>query len=248
MSTDAHSSSSLTPSGPTDPPVAHEHRDVSGGWLRPSVFGVVDGLVSNFSLIAGVSAGTDTLRPVVLAGVAGLVAGAISMGSGEYLSVRSQNESMQAEVNLERRELKLNRRGEIAELAEIYIERGVDPELARKVSEQLSRDPEQALEVHVQEELGMDLNDLPSPIVAMVSSFISFSLGALLPLLPFLFGFNSLPVAAALALGGLFATGAVTSRYTQKSWWYAGVRQMFVGILSAAAVYGIGHLVGANVS
>jgi VIT1/CCC1 family predicted Fe2+/Mn2+ transporter len=232
----------------TDLEISHEHRDVSGGWLRPTVFGVVDGLVSNFALIAGVAAASDTARPVVLAGVAGLIGGAFSMGTGEYISVRSQNESMQAEVEVERKELEHNIEAELAELAQMYVNRGVDPELAQLVAEQLSADPDQALEIHAQEELGVDIHDLPNARVAMISSFVSFSLGAFVPLLPFLFASKVLPLAAALALVALFGTGAVTARFTTRPWWYAGGRQMLLGLISAAVTFGVGHLFGANIS
>lgn len=228
--------------------VGHEHRDVTGGWLRPTVFGVVDGLVSNFALVAGVAAASSTAKPVVLAGVAGLIGGAFSMGTGEYISVRSQNESMQAEVEKERHELRHNRAAEVAELAEVYIARGVEPELAHRVSEQLSVNPDRALEVHAQEELGVDIHDLPDPRLAAGSSFVSFSVGAFLPLLPFLFGSKQLAIAAVLALTGLFVTGAITARFTTRAWWYAGGRQLLLGLVSALVTYGVGHLFGATIS
>ena len=228
--------------------IGHEHRDVSGGWLRPTVFGMVDGLVSNFGLIAGVAAATSGARPVVIAGVAGLLAGAFSMGSGEYVSVRSQNESMQAEVELERKELEHNPDAELAELTQMYINRGVDPELSQLVAEQLSADPKQALEIHAQEELGVDIHDLPNPWVASGSSFLSFSIGAVLPLLPFLFGADVLWLAALLTLVGLFVTGAITARFTTRPWWYAGGRQLALGAVTFAVTYGIGHLIGAGSS
>jgi VIT1/CCC1 family predicted Fe2+/Mn2+ transporter len=240
------------PHHPIDDPelaIGHEHRDVSGGWLRPTVFGVVDGLVSNFALIAGVAAGSSTAKPVVLAGVAGLIGGAFSMGTGEYISVRSQNESMQAEVDVERNELQHNSEAEIAELAQIYVNRGVDPELAQLVAEQLSQDPDQALEIHAQEELGVDIHDLPNARLAAISSFLSFSVGAFVPLLPFLFGSAQvLPIAAILALAALFITGALTARFTTKPWWYAGGRQLLLGLISASVTFGIGHLFGAHIS
>ncbi|MGI8667412.1 MAG: VIT1/CCC1 transporter family protein [Jatrophihabitans sp.] len=228
--------------------VGHEHRDVSGGWLRPTVFGMVDGLVSNFALIAGVAAASDTAKPVVLAGIAGLVGGAISMGSGEYVSVRSQNESMQAEIEVERVELAHNAEAELDELTQIYINRGVDVDLARLVAEQLSADPLQALEIHAQEELGVDIHDLPDPRLAAVSSLLSFSVGALIPLLPFLFASHVLWLAAVLSLIGLFITGVLTARFTIRPWWYVGGRQVLFGLVSAAITYGVGHLVGANIS
>ncbi|HKC26497.1 MAG TPA: VIT1/CCC1 transporter family protein, partial [Jatrophihabitans sp.] len=164
-----------------NPEIHHQHRDVSGGWLRPTVFGMMDGLVSNFALIAGVAGASAGSSQVALAGLAGLVGGAFSMSAGEYISVQSQNESMHAELEVERHELKHNPEAEIAELAQMYIARGVEPELAQRVARQLSRDPEQALVVHAQEELGVDPTQLPSPVTAAVSSFGSFSIGALLP-------------------------------------------------------------------
>jgi VIT1/CCC1 family predicted Fe2+/Mn2+ transporter len=235
------------PIGDPELAIGHEHRDVSGGWLRPTVFGMVDGLVSNFALIAGVAAASTSARPVLLAGIAGLVGGAFSMGTGEFISVRSQNESMQAEVDVERHELIHNTEAEIAELAQIYIGRGVDPELAQLVAEQLSFDPEQALEIHAKEELGVDIHDLPNARLAATSSFLSFSVGAFVPLLPFLFAAKVLPIAAILALVGLFVTGAVTSRFTTRTWWYAGGRQLLLGGISAAVTFGIGHLFGATI-
>jgi VIT1/CCC1 family predicted Fe2+/Mn2+ transporter len=228
-------------------PIGHEHRDVAGGWLRPTVFGVVDGLVSNFALISGVAAAATTAKPVLLAGVAGLIGGAFSMGTGEYVSVRSQNESMQAEVEIERRELATNKRAEIAELAQIYVDRGVDPDLAQRVSEQLSRNPDRALEVHAQEELGVDIHDLPSARLAAASSFLSFSVGAFVPLVPFLFNADALRVAAILALAALFGTGALTARFTTRPWWYSGGRQLLLGAVAAAVTFAVGHLFGTTV-
>ncbi len=209
---------------------------------------MVDGLVSNFALIAGVAAASNTAKPVVVAGVAGLFAGAFSMGTGEYVSVRSQNESMQAEVEVERAELRHNPEAELEELTQLYINRGVDPELAQLVAEQLSVDPTQALEIHAQEELGVDIYDLPDPRVAAVSSFLAFSVGAFLPLAPFLFASHVLVLAAVLSLVGLFVTGALTSRFTIRSWVYTGSRQMVLGALTFAVTFGVGHLIGANIS
>src|SRR5882762_3253986 len=149
---------------------------------------MMDGLVSNFALIAGVAgAGSSVaVRAVSLAGLAGLVGGAFSMATGEYVSVQSQNESMLAEVEVERHEIKHNSAAEQAELAQLYVERGVEPGLAKQVAAQLSRDPDQALTIHVREELGTDPKSLPSPWTAAGSSLVSFSLGALIPLLPYL--------------------------------------------------------------
>lgn len=224
--------------------VHHEHQDVTGGWLRPAVFGAMDGLVSNFALIAGVAGGIANPSVVVLSGLAGLVAGACSMAAGEYTSVASQAELAQAEIEVERRELARRPRAEQAELARLYRMRGLEPGLADEVARQISRNPQDALEVHTREELGVGPGDLPSPVVAATSSFASFAVGALLPVLPYLFGAQRLWPAAAVAGVGLFAAGAVVSRVTARSWWYSGLRQLVLGAAAAAATYGIGTLAG----
>ena len=228
--------------------VHHEHRDVSGGWLRPTVFGAMDGLVSNFALIAGVAgAASSHPKEVALAGIAGLVGGAFSMATGEYVSVQSQNEAAHAELLVERHELRHNAAAEQAELAQMYVARGVEPELARQVAHQLSRDPEQALVIHAQEELGLDPTALPSPWTAAGSSLASFTVGALIPLVPYLFGATSLLLSAVLALLALFGAGALSSRFTSRGWVFAGVRQLLLGVLAAGVTFGVGSLFGATV-
>lgn len=224
------------------PEIHHDHRDFGGGWLRPTVFGMMDGLVSNFALIAGVSGASSTTNQVALAGWAGLVGGAFSMAVGEYVSVQSQNESAHAEIATERYELEHNAPAEQAELAQMYIERGVAPELAEQVAKQLSRDPEQALLIHVQEELGVDPNQLPSPWTAAFSSFASFSVGAFIPLLPYLFGAHNVAISAVLAILALFGAGALASRFTVRGWVYSGMRQLVLGVVAAAITFGVGHL------
>jgi VIT1/CCC1 family predicted Fe2+/Mn2+ transporter len=226
---------------------AHTHRDVNGGWLRPAVFGAMDGLVSNFALMSGVVGGAASSSVVVLTGLAGLAAGAFSMAAGEYTSVASQRELVQAELEIERLELKRNPQEELAELAQLYVERGVEPRLAFEVAQQLTRDPEQALEVHAREEMGIDPHDLPNPLVAAVSSFTAFGLGALLPLLPYLLGATSLLPALALALVGLFLCGAVVSKVTARSWWFSGLRQLALGGAAAGITFLLGHLIGSHV-
>ncbi|MER6166839.1 VIT1/CCC1 transporter family protein [Streptomyces violaceorubidus] len=225
----------------------HTHRDVNGGWLRPAVFGAMDGLVSNLALMTGVAGGTASQQTVVISGLAGLAAGAFSMAAGEYTSVASQRELVEAELDVERRELRKHPADEEAELAALYEARGVEPELAREVARQLSSDPEQALEIHAREELGIDPSDLPSPTVAAVSSFGSFALGALLPVLPFLLGADALWPAVLLALAGLFLCGAVVSKVTARSWWYSGLRQLALGGAAAGVTYLLGSLFGTAV-
>ena len=232
---------------PADGPAAlheHHHADVSGGWLRAAVFGAMDGLVTNTALVAGVGGGGAAPRTIVLTGVAGLVAGAISMALGEYTSVRTQNEQLELEVAKERRELERHPEEELAELVGMLRARGVEDDLAREVAAQLSRDPEVALRLHVVAELGVSPEDEPSPRTAAVSSFLTFSLGAVLPLLPYLFGLSLLWVALLCGGTGLVAAGALSSRFTPRPWWYAGLRQLLFGALAAGATYAIGAAIG----
>jgi vacuolar iron transporter family protein len=226
----------------------HSHRDVTGGWLRPATFGVMDGLVSNFALVAGVVGGGARGNVVIMTGLAGLVAGACSMASGEFTSVSSQTELMQAEIEVERAELTANPEDEMRELALMYEAKGLRPELAAEVARELSSNPEVALDVHVREELGVDPNDLPSPWIAAGSSFAAFALGALIPLLPFVFGASSVLPSMLLSVLGLVVTGGVVARITARPFWYGGGRQLLLGGLSAAVTYAIGLLVGTGLS
>ena len=232
------------------PPPADHHRDVTGGWLRPAVFGAMDGLVSNFALMAGVAGGTAAAgggrAAIVLAGLAGLAAGAFSMAAGEYTSVASQSELAEQEFENERIELSRNAEGEAKELAQIWVRRGVDLELAEEVARQLGRNPEAALEVHAREEIGLAPGELPNPWVAAGSSFLAFALGALIPLLPYMFGAQTLLISAVLSVIGLFLAGVLVSRVTARSWWFSGTRQLVVGVLAALVTFGVGHLVGTS--
>ncbi|HEY5184025.1 MAG TPA: VIT1/CCC1 transporter family protein [Actinomycetes bacterium] len=237
------SDSSSGPPGPS-PEVHHSHQDVSGGWLRAVVFGAMDGLVSNFALIAGMAGGGVSSSTIVLAGFAGLGAGAFSMAAGEYVSVRSQNELAERELIIERLELERNADGELAELAHSYIDRGVQPELAYEVARQISRDTDRAVQVHAMLELGVDPQQLASPVVAAGSSFVAFLTGAIIPVIPYLFGATDLLPALVVSALGLFGAGALVSRITPRSWWYAGLRQLGFGLGAAGLTYGIGALVG----
>ncbi|EME98273.1 VIT1/CCC1 transporter family protein [Streptomyces mobaraensis NBRC 13819 = DSM 40847] len=225
----------------------HTHRDVNGGWLRPAVFGAMDGLVSNLALLTGVAGGEASSKTLVITGLAGLAAGAFSMAVGEYTSVASQRELVLAELDIERRELRKHPTDELEELAALYESRGVEPALAREVARQLSKDPEQALEIHAREELGIDPSDLPSPMTAALASFGSFALGALLPVLPYLLGATQLWPAVLLALLGLFACGAVVARVTARSWWFSGLRQLLLGGAAAGVTYLLGIAFGTAV-
>jgi VIT1/CCC1 family predicted Fe2+/Mn2+ transporter len=223
---------------------AHHHADVSGGWLRAAVFGTMDGLVTNIALIAGVGGGGAAAHDIVLTGSAGLVAGAISMGLGEFTSVRAQNEQVEAEVARERVELARFPEAEAAELARIWQARGVPGDLALQVATILGRNPDAAVRVHAQEELGVDPGDVPSPWTAALSSFACFSIGALVPLLPYLLGAASLPLALGAGGVGLFVAGALIATFTRRAWWRSGARQLLLGAAAAGATYVVGHLIG----
>ncbi|HEX9033554.1 MAG TPA: VIT1/CCC1 transporter family protein [Streptosporangiaceae bacterium] len=225
----------------------HQHRDVSGGWLRPSVFGAMDGLVTNVSLIAGVGGGRAPAHVILLTGLAGLSAGAFSMATGEYVSVSSQNELVAAEVRKERYELEHNPDAERRELAAVFRDRGIDADLADRVARQVSSRPEEALRMHVREELGVDHNELPSPFVAAAASLVTFAAGALIPLLPYLLHVDSLALAVGLAAVAAFIGGGLVSRITDRSFLHGALRQLLLAAAAAAATYGIGTAVGVAV-
>jgi len=225
----------------------HQHRDVSGGWLRPAVFGAMDGLVTNVSLIAGVGGGGGSHQFIVLTGLAGLAAGAFSMATGEFVSVSSQNELVEAEVRKEAHELKHNPESERQELAATFRMRGVDPELADEVARQISRHPDDALAVHVREELGVDHEELPSPYAAAGASLVTFAAGALIPLIPYLVGFNALAVALGLSALAAFIGGGVVARLTDRPFFRGAFRQLLLGAAAAGLTYLIGMAVGTRI-
>ncbi len=231
----------------SEPEIDHTHRDIAGGWLRPAVFGAMDGLVSNSALIAGVAGSNASASTIAITGLAGLAGGAFSMAAGEYTSVASQGELAKAEVEVERRELVRAPEAERRELAELYIARGLDENLAHQVAAQLSRDPDQALEIHAREELGVDPHDLPSPWLAAGSSFAAFAVGAILPLMPYLLGATALWPAVILTLVGLFAAGAAVSHVTARPWWFGGLRQLLLGTVAGGLTYLLGMAIGQGI-
>ena len=222
----------------------HQHRDVSGGWLRPAVFGSMDGLVTNVSLIAGVGAGGGTAHTLVLAGLAGLFAGAFSMAAGEFVSVSSQNELVASEVRREKFELENHPDAERRELAAVFRQRGVDANLADEVARQVSARPDEALRLHVREELGVDHRELPSPVTAAGASLVTFAFGALIPLIPYLAGFSSLAFALVLAAIAAFIGGGLVARVTDRPFLRGALRQLLLAGVAAGLTYGIGSLVG----
>jgi VIT1/CCC1 family predicted Fe2+/Mn2+ transporter len=233
---------------PHKPEMHHRHRDVTGGWLRPATFGVLDGLVSNFALVAGIAGSGAPGHSIIVTGLAGLVAGACSMASGEFVSVTSQTELMRAEVAVEQRELARDPEGELRELTAIFMAKGLRHELASEVARELTADPEVTWRTHVREELGVDPDDLPSPWLAAGSSFTAFAAGAFIPLAPFLFGATGIGVAVVLSVFGLVTAGAIVSRLTARPWWVGSGRQLAFGAMSAAVTFAVGLLVGSAVS
>ena len=222
----------------------HQHRDVSGGWLRPAVFGAMDGLVTNVSLIAGVGGGGGSRQFIVLTGLAGLAAGAFSMAAGEFVSVSSQNELIQAEVDKERHELTNNAAAEQAELAGMLRRRGVSAATARQAAAEISAHPEKALAIHALEELGVNPSELPSPLVAAGASLASFAVGAIVPLLPYLLGFDAMGVALGLSALAAVVGGGLVARMTNRPFWRGALRQLVLGVLAAGLTYLIGLGVG----
>jgi VIT1/CCC1 family predicted Fe2+/Mn2+ transporter len=228
------------PDDPTVSEVGHIHADVSGGWLRAATFGAMDGLVTNVALVAGIWATGAPTALVVTAGLAGLVAGAFSMALGEYSSVSTQNEAIDKEVAVEAREIRENPRAEAAELAGMFVGMGMTRATAARAAAEVHEDHDRAVRVHVSTELGLDPEEKASPWMAAVSSFVMFSVGAAVPLLPYLLGYPSLVAGLACGGVGLLVAGAVASLFTVTTWWWGAVRQLMFGALAAGAAYAVG--------
>ena len=213
------------------------------GTIRAAIFGVNDGLVSNLSLIMGFTGANVSKSTIVLAGVAGLLAGAFSMGAGEYVSMRVQRELFERLIHLEAHELATEPEEERVELAGIYQRKGVPAEVAARLVDVIHKDPNLALETHAREELGLDVKEgLGSPWGAAISSFVMFSLGAFVPLLPFLLGSGDAATFAAIAAGGvtLFTVGSLMSILTGKGPIRSGARMLLIGGAAAAITFGVG--------
>ncbi len=221
----------------------------SGNALRAAVFGVNDGLVSNAALIYGVAGAAQEPSIIVLTGVAGLLAGAFSMASGEYVSVRAQREMFEYQIGLERDELEKYPQEEAAELALIYAAKGMPMDEARRLATRLMEDPERALDTLTREELGLNPDELGSPWVAAISSFVAFTSGASLPLLPFLIGYShALATSIALTALGLFAVGASMSLFTGRHALLSGLRMLGIGGAAGLATYFIGAWLGVTLA
>ena len=222
----------------------------NSGTLRAAVFGVNDGLVSNLALIMGFAGAATENAVIVLAGVAGLLAGAFSMAAGEYISMQSQKELFERQIELEREELRFMPEKEREELAALYRTKGLSEEEADMVSARLMQDPEAALDTKLREELGLDPDELGSPWGAAGSSFAAFAIGAIIPLAPFLVtsGTAAIAVSATLALIALFVVGALVSLLTGRSLLYSGLRQCFIGGGTAVVTFIVGSLLGVAVA
>ncbi len=222
----------------------HRHSDVTGGWLRAATFGAMDGLVSNTALIAGVAAAASA-QTVVISGVAGLLSGAFSMALGEYTSVTTANEQIDSEVRVERRAFESHPTAERAELVTMLVKLGMTRETAAKATEEIHRDENRAVNFHLVQELGVNPDERPSPWVAAISSFAMFAIGAIVPLIPYLLGFESLWVGLTCGGVGLAIAGAVAAKFTIRPMWWASLRQVLFGGIAIGATYLAGTLVDA---
>jgi VIT1/CCC1 family predicted Fe2+/Mn2+ transporter len=226
----------------------HNHQNLSGGWLRAAVFGAMDGLVTNIALVAGVGGGGADRRLLILTGMAGLVAGAFSMALGEFASVDTQNDAVANEAAVEREEIRRHPNAERAELAAAYEEMGLSRSTAELMAAEVHANPDLAVKVHIAQELGVDVDEQPSPWVAAISSFLCFAVGGIIPLIPFLLGSSTLAVGLLVGGVGLFAAGVLTSRFTTRSWWFSGIRQLMFGAIAAGATYLVGMLIGVGIA
>ena len=228
-----------------------KHRSVGGNAIRAAVLGGNDGLVSNFSLVMGVAGATAGGQGVLLAGIAGLLAGALSMALGEWISVKSSQELYENQMAIEMDELETNPEGEMKELALIYMAKGIPEKQAFSMATEIMTDKTKAHEVLVKEELGINPEELQgSAIEAALYSFILFTIGAIIPLTPFFFtsGFQAIIISVIMSAVGLFVIGAAITLFTGKNVWYSGFRQVLFGLVAAAITYGIGDLIGVAIN
>ena len=224
----------------------HSHQNVSSGWLRAAVFGAMDGLVSNIGLIAGIAGAGAAPQIVAFTGLSGLVAGAVSMALGEYTSVRTQNEQLDREVRTESAALKRNPQGEELELRGQLIALGMSRKTAERASREVHSNHEQALKLHLANELGLTVDERPSPYVAAAASFAAFATGALVPLLPYLVGLGSLMWALGFGAAGLLVAGGVAATFTRGGLVKNAVRQLVLGGAAVSLTYLVGRLFGVS--
>jgi len=226
------------------------HRSARSGTLRAVIFGVSDGLVSNLSLVMGIAGASDDGRLILLTGIAGLLAGAFSMAAGEYISMQSQRELFERQIALERAELEAMPEEEQQELAALYMAKGFPRPEAERVAARIFEDREGALDTLVREELGLDPDELGSPWGAALGSFLAFSVGAAIPVVPYLFGGGPAVFVTSLVISlvALFLVGAGVSLLTGRSMLFSGFRQLAIGAAAAAVTYTVGTLIGVGVA
>lgn len=228
-----------------------KHRTIGGNALRAAVLGANDGLVSNMSLVMGVAGATDGQSGVLLAGMAGLLAGALSMALGEWISVKSSQELYERQMALEMLEIETNPEGEMRELALIYMAKGIPEAQAHQMAAAGIQNKDHAHEILVKEELGINIEDLKgSAWEAAITSFILFAIGAILPVIPFFYasGYAAILQSLGFSAVGLFVIGAAITLFTGKSIWFSGFRQVLFGLAAAAVTYGIGKLIGVSIA
>jgi len=218
----------------------------TGSWIGDAIYGVNDGLGSVFGIVSGVSGATGGSHVVLLAGLAGMVASAVSMGSGAYLAAKSEAEIYEAELGRERKEIKDNPQEELEELVLFYELKGLSEEDSRFLAERVAQDPERLLAVLAQEELGLHKDTQPNPWRSGVTASISTAIGAFIPIIPFFFlqGTAAILLAAVISLAAHFAVGAAKSLITTRSWWASGLEMTIVGVLSGIVTYGVGVIAG----
>ena len=227
------------------------HRSVGGNALRAAVLGGNDGLVSNFSLVMGIAGATSGRTEVLLTGIAGLLAGALSMALGEWISVKSSQELSENQMQLEMDELETNPEGEEKELALIYISKGIPEVQATRMAKEIMLNKDQAHEILVKEELGINAEELKgSAMEAALASFLLFAAGAIIPVIPYLFigGIKAILFSTLLSAVGLFVIGSAITLFTGKSIWFSGLRQVIFGLIAAGITFGIGKLIGVSLA
>ncbi len=227
------------------------HRSIGGNALRAAVLGANDGLVSNMSLVMGIAGATDGGSGVLLAGLAGLLAGALSMALGEWISVKSSQELYERQMDLEMAEIEANPEGETKELALIYMAKGIPEDQAHQMAVDIMSDKEHAHEILVKEELGINSEELEgSAWEAALASFFLFAIGAVLPVLPFFWGggMQAILISIGVSTVGLFLIGAAITLFTGRNVWYSGFRQVLFGLAAAAVTFGVGKVIGVSIA
>ncbi len=226
------------------------HMASRGGSLRAAVFGVNDGLVSNFSLVMGFAGAEAKPEYILLAGVAGLLAGSFSMAAGEYVSVSAQRELFEQQIAMEKQELEMSPKEEEEELSLIYQAKGIPEEDAHLMARRIVENPRTAIDTLAREELGLDPSQLGSPWIAAGSSFVAFIIGAIMPVLPYLItsGTKAFGASALLSCLALFAVGALISIFTARGPLFSGIRMLGIGLFASAITYSVGWLLGVSVA